>query len=311
MKMNNRVYGVIGVGAEMANWNADFTGNPRTLGDGTIFASDKAFKHAIKRFWTDEGERVLYKKTLVTVKADVQPRDLGESFEALTGITLGRKASYDEVLGGLFSCLDVENFGATFAVAGANIGIAGVVQIGQALNKFEDTTIETMDITAPFRNSNERSKEAAQTSIGKKIIADEAHYVYPFSVNPRNVDDVSHLTESFDGYTREAYEKFKEASMVAATALSTNSKQGAYNHFAIFVELKDGSKKILPQLDKYVFITREDRKVIVDVTGIANIVKSVEGEVEKAELFVDDNLVTLVGVGDVFEIKNIFSKELI
>lgn len=40
-KMDKRVYGVIGVHSK-ANWNADFSGYPRSLSDGTIFGSDKA-----------------------------------------------------------------------------------------------------------------------------------------------------------------------------------------------------------------------------------------------------------------------------
>ena len=42
--MNKRVYGVIGIFPSMANWNADFSGYPKSLSDGTVFGSDKALK---------------------------------------------------------------------------------------------------------------------------------------------------------------------------------------------------------------------------------------------------------------------------
>lgn len=34
--MDKRVYGVIGISSIMANWNADFSGYPKSLSDGTI-----------------------------------------------------------------------------------------------------------------------------------------------------------------------------------------------------------------------------------------------------------------------------------
>ena len=42
--MNKRVYGVIGISSIMANWNADFSGYPKTISDGRTFGSDKALK---------------------------------------------------------------------------------------------------------------------------------------------------------------------------------------------------------------------------------------------------------------------------
>ena len=36
MKMNQRVYGVVGISSIMANWNADFTGRPKTISTGDI-----------------------------------------------------------------------------------------------------------------------------------------------------------------------------------------------------------------------------------------------------------------------------------
>ena len=49
--MDKRVYGVIGISSIMANWNADFSGYPKSLSDGTIFGSDKALKYPMKKFY--------------------------------------------------------------------------------------------------------------------------------------------------------------------------------------------------------------------------------------------------------------------
>lgn len=47
--MNQRVYGVMGISSVMANWNADFSGYPKTTSKGDIFGSDKAFKYPMKK----------------------------------------------------------------------------------------------------------------------------------------------------------------------------------------------------------------------------------------------------------------------
>ena len=57
--MNKRVYGVIGISSIMANWNADFSGYPKSLSDGTVFGSDKALKYPMKK---DEGLAREYKR---------------------------------------------------------------------------------------------------------------------------------------------------------------------------------------------------------------------------------------------------------
>src|SRR3712207_9017654 len=62
--MNKRVYGILGIASIMSNWNADFTGYPKTISTGEIFGSDKAFKYPIKKMWDQEGEKVLYIKSM-------------------------------------------------------------------------------------------------------------------------------------------------------------------------------------------------------------------------------------------------------
>ena len=58
--MDKRVYGVIGILSKMANWNADFTGYPKTTSDGETFGSDKALKYPMKKMWENQGKKVLY-----------------------------------------------------------------------------------------------------------------------------------------------------------------------------------------------------------------------------------------------------------
>ena len=82
--MNKRIYGVLGISAIMANWNADFTGYPKMTSDGNIFGSDKALKYPMKKMWDNEGEKVLYIKSYdwktdpKTKKKQMNPRSLGD-----------------------------------------------------------------------------------------------------------------------------------------------------------------------------------------------------------------------------------------
>jgi len=47
---NNRVYGCAIIKSNNANYNADFTKQPRTLPNGLVYASDKALKYTVRHF---------------------------------------------------------------------------------------------------------------------------------------------------------------------------------------------------------------------------------------------------------------------
>jgi CRISPR-associated protein Csh2 len=289
--MKQRVIGLVGIVSRMANWNADFTGLPKTTSDGNIYGSDKAFKYSVKRHWEGQGERVLYIRSYKLGKGKegekLQPRDLHERYELLFGEDVAKDSVV--VLSRLFSCVDVMNFGATFAEKGQNIGLTGVVQVGQGFNKYAETNVEVQDILSPFRNSNSKSEDKDATSIGKKIMANEAHYIYPFTVNPNHYDSYIGLPglDEFKGYTKEAYESFKDGALIGATALNTNSKAGCENAFALFIMFKEDSLTYLPNLDPYVKVYKEADKTVYDLTGIEEMVAGVKDQIEKVELYVN------------------------
>lgn len=268
--MNKRVYGVLGIVSIMANWNADFTGYPKTTTDGSTFGSDKAFKYPIKKMWDNEDEKVLYIKSMklspANKKGEVQlvPRALKERYEYLFEIDdLKNCKDNKEVITNLFKCIDVKNFGATFAEAGKNISITGAVQIGQGFNKYEDTTPEEQQILSPFRDASkdkkESDEEAKNSTLGTKIVSNEAHYFYPFTINPMAYKEYVELGVT-DGYTEEDYNKFKLASLVAATSYATNAKMGCENEFALFIETE--KDLYLPDLSQYINFYKGEKNTI-------------------------------------------------
>lgn len=314
MKMNGRAYGIIGIKSVMANWNADFTGRPKTISSGEIFGSDKALKYPMKRMWNNQGERILYIKSYkidVKGKADekdkLQPKDLQERYEEIFApARLEKNTPSNEVLKNLFSAVDVMNFGATFADKEQNISITGAVQIGQGFNKYEDSRIEVQDILSPFRNS--KKEEAEASSLGTKIMSDEAHYFYHFTVNPENYNDYIGLVEGFEGYTREAYDKFKEAACIAVTAFNTNSKLGCENEFALFIECKENERLYLPELAQFVKFEKGSKNTI-DLSGLDFILKF-KDSISKIEIYYNP-YTTLLKSNLEAEVRNIFTREVI
>ena len=304
-KMSKRVYGVVGIKSKMANWNADFSGRPKTTSDGNIFGSDKAFKYPIKKMWEAEGKKVLYIKSYKNEKDNLQARTLAERFEQIFGKKVKDIKDKKEVIKHLFSAVDVQNFGATFAEEKNNISITGAVQVGQGLNKYEESTTETIEILSPFTDS--KKEDAKNTSIGKKIVSNEAHYFYPFSVNPENYNIYTNEIEELEGYTKKAYEEFKKGCLVAATAYNTNSKAGCENELAIFVECKENSKLYLANLDQYIDFEKQDNKDKIDITRLMEILnkENVKQEIDKIEIYYNSLTTELIG-----DLSNVNVKEL-
>lgn len=296
--MNKRVYGVLGIKSVMSNWNADFSGYPKTISTGEIFGSDKALKFPMKKMWENEGEKVLYIKSLKMDESKkgeikVRPKSLKERYEELFDIEdLKVEKNQQNVLENLFKAIDVKNFGATFAEVGNNIGITGAVQIGQGFNKYEDSNVEEQQILSPFRDpkakdkkksTNEEEKEDANsTTLGKKIVSDEAHYFYPFSINPKAYEAFVSMGVT-EGYTENDYKKFKEVALVSATAFNTNSKIGCENEFAIFIETNE--EVYLPDLTQYISFKKKENENDLISLNMIDLMIDLREEINSIEIY--------------------------
>ena len=288
--MKQRVYGVMGISSVMANWNADFSGYPKTTSKGDIFGSDKAFKYPMKKMWDENGEKVLYIKSMTTVddkkgNINLVPRTLMERYTHLFGTDDVKNVK--TVLENLFSAIDVKNFGATFAEKGCNISITGAVQFGQGFNKYEDSVPQEQQILSPFRDAtaSQKSKEgeeAKNSSLGTKIVSDEAHYFYPFSVNPRAYKEFVELGVT-QGYTQEDYQKFKQAALSAATSFATNAKAGCENEFGLFIETQEDV--YLPNLAESITFEHRDRDKNVICVKCGELLGEFGAKIQNAEIY--------------------------
>lgn len=333
MRMNKRVYGVIGISSIMANWNADFSGYPKSIGDGSIFGSDKALKYPMKKMWDDEGQKVLYMKTMKIStkdkKSSLIPRTLKERYETLFNVEdLKKCKDVKEILKNLFSAIDVKNFGATFAEAGSNISITGAVQIGQGFNKYNNTNVEEQQILSPFRDPKEKKvknntseseggqqdlsseeeqkkRDAKNSTLGTKIVSDEAHYFYPFVINPLAYKEFEELGVT-EGYTEEDYQKFKKVALVSATAFATNSKEGCENDFALFIETKLDT--YLPNLSEYVVFEKGVEKNIIKLQ-CSELLSELEDRIKKIDIYYNPYTTDLEGIPENITLYNICTQK--
>lgn len=296
--MEKRVYGVLGIKSIMSNWNADFSGYPKTTSEGAVFGSDKAFKYPTKKMWDENGERVLYIKSLKFSGKEGEetlvPRSLKERYEQLFDIQdLKKNKSTKEVLINLFKASDVVQYGATFAEEGNNISITGAVQIGQGFNKYDSSDITTQPILSPFRDGKDIEKkkqkskdgegveEAKNSTLGSKIVSTEAHYFYPFAINPMAYKTFKEMGVT-EGYTEADYKKFKEASITAATSYSTNAKIGCENEFGMFIETE--KDLYLPNLSEYIVFEKGDDKDIIKI-NCAELLNEVKDKIKSVEIY--------------------------
>lgn len=284
--MEKRVYGVIGIKSIMANWNADFSGQPKSISTGEVFGSDKALKYPMKKMWEENGEKVVYIKSFKSEEdkkegMKVRPKSLKERYEEVFDVEdLKKEKDNVKVLTNLFKAVDVKNFGATFAEEGNNISITGAVQITQGFNKYDGHYVEEQQILSPFRDGTK--DDADSSTLGSKIVSNEAHYFYSFAINPAVYSNFIEMGVT-EGYTEEDYKKFKEVALVSATAFNTNSKVGCENEFAIFVEAEDDL--YLPELSQFVTFKKSEDKNEIILKDLYSLLSEVEDRIKSIEIY--------------------------
>lgn len=309
--LDKRIYGVLGIKSVMSNWNADFTGFPKSISSGEVFASDKALKYPMKRMWEEQGEKVIYLKSFKkeegkkTDPIKIRPKSLKERYEEVFDIpNLKDEKDSTNVLKNLFTAIDVKNFGATFAEEGNNLSITGAVQISQGFNRFEGHNVEEQQILSPFRDGTK--EDAEQSTLGTKIVSNEAHYFYGFAITPSVYNNFVEMGVT-EGYTLEDYEKFKAASMVAATAYNTNSKMGCENEFSLYIETDP--ELYLPDLSQYIKFEKKDQNKGIIHLGMVELLNNISDRISAIEIYYNPYMVSISDVPEQAKLYNIFTRE--
>jgi len=320
----NRVFGLAIIKAINSNFNADFTGQPRTLPDGRVYATDKAFKYSIRHYLKQQypDEKILYYKRL---NENTNPYSLAELYDVV-GLGEFDKDFKDKhkVLKNILSCLDVRLFGSTFAPKKkdntVNLSVHGPVQINHGINQFyrdgeTSDEIYSEQITAPFRSDKAKStEEAEQSTIGRQSKLREGHYAYHFSINPQNlqplVDLVNEKAESAaNGLLDKDIAKLKEAMRVGVTHFDSSSKAGSDNELFLWVQLKKESKHVLPSFTEMVKVQRTNGKVEIDLTVLSNLLKNLNNDIELMELYYLPENTLIKGEPAIIQKKHIITGE--
>ena len=302
----NRVFGCAVVKAINSNYNADFSGQPRTLPNGVVYATDKAFKYAIKNYLKDvySQERIFYFKSL---NENLNPLSLDEMYKKYFGeYPKGTGKEKDKVVkvgvaNKLLSCLDIRLFGATFA-GKTNISLHGPVQINHATNIWKENNIFTEQISSPFsNNANDPNEEKGMTTIGRQSKLEEGHYLHHFSVNPQNLKDIVLLAgEGAKSLSEDDIIKLKEAMRRGATWYDSASKAGCENELLVWVELKDDSKIVLPNFSNLIKLKEEKNKgkYIYDFSQLKDLLNRNSSEIKSIEIYYNTQSVELENLPD-------------
>lgn len=285
-EFKKRVYGCAIVKAINSNYNADFSGQPRTLPDGIVYATDKAFKYSIKKYLKDayENVNIFYMKTL---NDNMNPRSLNERYENLFR---AKPKTKKEVVVNLLSCLDVKLFGATFASGDNSVSVHGPVQINHGVNIWKDNYIYTEQITSPFRNEKkdkDPDAEKSMTTIGRQSRLEEGHYLHHFSINPGNLDDISEIVGEGVKLNDADIDKLKVGMRRGVTWYDSASKAGCENDMLVWIELKEDSKLVLPSFATLINLEeeKENGKCVYDFEALTNKLEDIKSSVESVEVY--------------------------
>jgi CRISPR-associated protein Csh2 len=312
MSYNNRVFGCAIVKAINSNYNADFSGQPRTLPNGIVYATDKAYKYTIRNFIKDvyPNEIVFFSKTL---NENLNPISLDETYKKYFGDypkakieKKGKKAKIEEgeenatkensaketivkpiVANNLLKCIDIRFFGATFA-GETNISVHGPVQITHGINIWHENNIFSEQISSPFSNkSDDPEAERGMTTLGRQSRLQEGHYLHHFSINPGNLVDILSLAgDNAQCISIEDIAVLKEAMKRGATYYDSASKAGTENELLFWVELNENSKLVLPVFTEYISLdtSKSEGKSVFNFVKITEMLTKYTIDIKSIEL---------------------------
>ena len=297
---NKRCYGLVIIKSELSNFNADFTGNPRRLPDanGTIYATDKALKYAIRKFWKDNNKEVFVWKTFKGIKGDYRPKTLEERFQFF---------NEDNPVEIFKNCIDVKFMGITFAMKSKekgknkNLSLTGPLQFSYGVNRLNENTIFSNQILSPYRDDKVKDNkidESDASTLGNESKGLESYYIYDFSLNPKNImnhyEDNSEIQGNLS-ITDNDVQVLKKALKNAVSSLNTTTKIGCENAMLLFITLSENSEHFLPTMKNLVEITKlESGKAQIDLSKVQKLIndKNLDATIE---LSYNENITKIIG----------------
>ena len=140
---------------------------------------------------------------------------------------------------------------------------------------------------SPFRNPNEASEDNSATTLGRQSRLHEGHYLHHFSVNPKNLEDITELAgKDAKTLSAEDISKLKEALQKGVTYYDSAAKAGCENELLVWVTLNPESKLVLPNFTQLIKMGKEkvDGKVQLDLSDLKTVVEANTSEIESIEI---------------------------
>lgn len=264
---NNRSYLLQTVISKNGSWNSDFNHSPKRYED-TFFASDRALKYSVRNLMEQMGKNILIKKWV----KDIKPGKKSDSTELaiMTSKELKEhiKKTYKKDFSSVFwEFEDVRHFGMVYD----GLGIHGVVQISQGIDLFGQGIVYTDDLTGRmvFESKSDKNKETR--GMATREFLSEAHFAYDISVNPSNLHFL-HELEDYKNctYNESDYELLIECLENGPRNVKSTQKMNCYTGFMIQIDMKDGVKTLLADLQGKLIIEPEkvDGKVVYDLSEV-------------------------------------------
>jgi CRISPR-associated protein Csh2 len=296
-QFKNRAYGFVVIKSINSNYNADFSGQPRTLPNGKVYATDKALKYTVRHFLKNaySSEKVFYYKRLNDA---MNPLSLDHAYIAVfpehKDLDAKKEDTKSIVIKDILSCVDIRLFGSTFAkkAKGGNIALSihGPVQINHGVNVWSEGNIFSEQITSPFNSKEDSSNE--QTTIGRQSKLEEGHYVHHFSINPKNLEEIaSHGKEGTQTLSENDIKLLKEGLRKGATYYDSAAKAGTENEILFYVELNEVSKLVLPNFTEMVKVSdsKKNGKRYFDLADIKAELVKYPNDIAKCEIYYNQN----------------------
>lgn len=246
-------------------FNADFTNSPRTLPDGTVYATDKSLKYTVRSYLRNHGEDPVFAWERINDEGESMSRgDIHRTIlEELGELPNEGMESIDKVdaMVNLMRCIDVRLFGVTYSVDDNNFSLTGPTQISYGIDRLTDDMTPSFrnQIDAPFTDgSGDGSKNSddsdgkGSTTLGSEQKAREVHYVFDMTVNPNALaDQLAAYEQAWDDHdglfedhpvdpesplTDREINQLKEALCFGVTELDSTTMIGSENELLLWLE---------------------------------------------------------------------------
>ncbi len=286
--------------SDNANFNADFSGSPRTLPDGTIYATDKSLKYCIRKYINDLFSSESDKNILMWRQFKKGNPSTLKDILVNNNILIGKDSNLDVIK--LFNnFIDVRLFGATIAVSNNNRSFTGPVQITYGIDRYNEGISYNLQILAPFSTGSGSKKN---TTIGSETRATEVHYSFDITINPNNIIKnpfVQSLDETKSIFLyKNDINIFKEALTQGVNYVTSCTKVGSFGELFIYIEFKKEDKDLVPLTPILSKLIRIEKKL--DYEGIKRIIKlenlitylnSYKELIEHIELYYEPEIIEL------------------